>query len=621
MSSPVPKRAKVFRQASLREFLESVEFDQKDPKEGTYEKETTVVSDTPPHSPHEILPSDHEVTSAGSFQENSTAMAESLDGLMEDIEDDPTLGNDPSCSEAGQINGFGTPLHEINFGPSTYPVLPPLVEGIDHCVTVHNHFPKGAPPRPFPDQFRDVWDSNHVRMPCSKKCLYPVEGSVSKQLKPKWELISLSLSKPIQNSQQLEAGILGYNSRQKGKWNFDSLHGFFAKIDGDRSAHIFGTVLPRMIDLALSLPNVVTHAIPLLCKQADYTLTMSQKQASCLLANAFFCTFPNRNSYKRMAEFSTYPSINFNALFSKPFTARKVGKLKCIFHYFDRVTSKVPTGTISFHRQVLSSVPLWEECEDTFSKLHVTSSKMIEDIGSGMLQVDFANRFIGGGVLGNGCVQEEIRFMVCPELIVSRLFTEALDDNECMIVTGCEQYSYYNGYGDTFKWSGDYLDETVRDEWGRRLVQLVAIDAVAFRGNNEIQFTPELRRRELQKAYCGFHSTCPGTSGSFAAVATGNWGCGAFGGDVQLKSLLQIMAAAKAKRDVIYTTFGNSKLAQDLVEVHGILMDNKVTIAQLWNIIAKFSKDKRESLFIYIKDWFKVNISSQSSSLSQTLEY
>jgi poly(ADP-ribose) glycohydrolase len=39
-------------------------------------------------------------------------------------------------------------------------------------------------------------------------------------------------------------------------------------------------------------------------------------------------------------------------------------------------------------------------------------------------QADFANKMLGGGVLRRGCVQEEIRFAVCPEMIVGRLFTE-----------------------------------------------------------------------------------------------------------------------------------------------------------------------------------------------------
>ncbi|KAG7246031.1 hypothetical protein CRUP_020105, partial [Coryphaenoides rupestris] len=36
---------------------------------------------------------------------------------------------------------------------------------------------------------------------------------------------------------------------------------------------------------------------------------MSQEQVASLLANAFFCTFPRRNS--RKSEYGNYPDINF----------------------------------------------------------------------------------------------------------------------------------------------------------------------------------------------------------------------------------------------------------------------------------------------------------------------
>ena len=39
-------------------------------------------------------------------------------------------------------------------------------------------------------------------------------------------------------------------------------------------------------------------------------------------------------------------------------------------------------------------------------------------------------------MLGRGCVQEEIRFMICPEMIITRLFTEELGDNEVLIMKG-----------------------------------------------------------------------------------------------------------------------------------------------------------------------------------------
>lgn len=67
---------------------------------------------------------------------------------------------------------------------------------------------------------------------------------------------------------------------------------------------------------------------------------------------------------------------------------------------------------------------MWQKAFSSFSFICLDS------------QVDFANQFVGGGVTGSGLVQEEIRFLINPELIVSRLFTEALDHNECLIITG-----------------------------------------------------------------------------------------------------------------------------------------------------------------------------------------
>ena len=55
------------------------------------------------------------------------------------------------------------------------------------------------------------------------------------------------------------------------------------------------------------------------------------------------------------------------------------------------------------------------------------------------------------------------------------------------------------------------------------------------------QYDEALMLRELNKAYVGFFhplETPP------AAVASGNWGCGAFGGEAKLKSLIQLMACS-----------------------------------------------------------------------------
>lgn len=53
------------------------------------------------------------------------------------------------------------------------------------------------------------------------------------------------------------------------------------------------------------------QTIPLLQSGHCAAITLSQVQISCLLANAFFCTFPHRNTTASNAEYGRYPTINF----------------------------------------------------------------------------------------------------------------------------------------------------------------------------------------------------------------------------------------------------------------------------------------------------------------------
>jgi hypothetical protein len=71
-----------------------------------------------------------------------------------------------------------------------------------------------------------------------------------------------------------------------------------------------------------------------------------------------------------------------------------------------------------------------------------------------MPQADFANEHVGGGVLGRGCVQEEIRFLIAPELIVSKVFTSKFECHESMLICGSEIFSRHSGYRGTFRWDG-----------------------------------------------------------------------------------------------------------------------------------------------------------------------
>uniref|UniRef100_A0A8C0TPI3 poly(ADP-ribose) glycohydrolase n=1 Tax=Canis lupus familiaris TaxID=9615 RepID=A0A8C0TPI3_CANLF len=429
---------------------------------------------------------------------------------------------------------LGTPIEEMRRMPRCGIRLPLLRPSANHTVTIRVDLLRaGEVPKPFPTHFKDLWDNKHVKMPCSEQNLYPVEDENGERTAgSRWELIQTALLNKFTRPQNLKDAILKYNVAYSKKWDFTALVDFWDKVLEEAEAqHLYQSILPDMVKIALCLPNICTQPIPLLKQKMNHSITMSQEQIASLLANAFFCTFPRRNA-KMKSEYSSYPDINFNRLFEGR-SSRKPEKLKTLFCYFRRVTEKKPTGLVTFTRQSLEDFPEWERCEKPLTRLHVTYEGTIEGNGQGMLQVDFANRFVGGGVTGAGLVQEEIRFLINPELIVSRLFTEVLDHNECLIITGTEQYSEYTGYAETYRWARSHEDGSERDAWQRRGTEIVAIDALHFRRYLD-QFVPEKIRRELNKAYCGFLR--PGVSSeNLSAVATGNWGCGAFGGDARLK--------------------------------------------------------------------------------------
>ncbi|XP_033004676.1 poly(ADP-ribose) glycohydrolase [Lacerta agilis] len=486
---------------------------------------------------------------------------------------------------------FGTPIEEMRRMPMCGTRLPHLRPSANHTVTIRVDLLKeGEVPKPFPTHYKDLWDNKHVKMPCSEQNLYPVEDENGERTAgSRWELIQTSLLKKFTSSRDLKEAILRYNVAYAKKWDFTALTEFCDKVLEDAEAqHLFQSILPDMVKLALCLPSICTQPIPLLKQKMNHSITMSQEQTASLLANAFFCTFPRRNA-KMKSEYSSYPDINFNRLFEGR-SPRKPEKLKTLFCYFRRVTEKKPTGLVTFTRQCLQEFPDWERTQKKLSRLHVTYEGTIESNGHGMLQVDFANRFVGGGVTGAGLVQEEIRFLINPELIVSRLITEVLDHNECLIIAGTEQYSEYTGYAETYQWARSHEDQTPRDEWQRHCTEIVAIDAFHFRRFLD-QFAPEKIRRELNKAYCGFFR--PGIPPHhLSAVATGNWGCGAFGGDSRLKALIQILAAAEAGRDVVYFTFGDAELMRDIYSMHTFLIERGQTVGDVYRLLLRYYNEE-----------------------------
>ncbi len=118
----------------------------------------------------------------------------------------------------------------------------------------------------------------------------------------------------------------------------------------------------------------------------------------------------------------------------------------------------------------------------------------------------------------------------------------------------------------------------------------VAIDAIAYHSSMQhTQYEPKYMMRDVLKAYTGFR--CSGTQ---KGVATGNWGCGVFGGDLHFKSCLQWLAASAAGRKMSYYAFGEGGILTDeLPKLAADAMKNKVTCGQLLSALNEYGNSVR----------------------------
>ena len=209
--------------------------------------------------------------------------------------------------------------------------------------------------------------------------------------------------------------------------------------------------------------------------------------------------------------------------------------------------------------------------------------------------VDFANMYIGGGVLNGGNVQEEILFAVQPEAIVSMLFMEVMNDNDAIRIDNTIVYSKYSGYGGSFKFAKSAIN--LNDLNSIKRNKFIAIDASAGYQSQKYEYdyrfgygyiSKELINRDLHKAFVGFNlinfyqkekdAACENIPEDTKineeenkgknnidekSIATGNWGCGIFGGDHELKFFQQWIAASFAGVERLdYFSFGAKEMLQ-----------------------------------------------------------
>jgi poly(ADP-ribose) glycohydrolase len=431
---------------------------------------------------------------------------------------------------------------------------------------------------------------------------------------------------------------------------FEALRHAVRKMPSNKQTYLYDEVLPWMKETVLRGPALFgDRTIPLLVQGETRRLVLCHEEVVTLMCCCFFSLFPQRSEPKKNggarregarggwtsavaagAEGSDtasmtasaaavgcggprtmwmsrkLPCCNFSSLFScgaKGRDASLESKIRGFIEYFfcchrhdAHPLSVAHQRCLELTRVSHTDFPKFEESVQPLARVSMRRTGLIEK-DAVSLQVDFANRFVGGGVLRSGCVQEEIRFTLAPEMALSRLVCEELTESEVLFISGAPNFCVATGYAEKFRFQcgcdpwvlpGEAKEEEWEEGGASQMamyrapplmdanaihprtqqpllihdVCVVAMDAYNFRvrGQPADQYHLPLLRRELRKAYVGFR----GVPAAYAVlptvrsgpIASGHWGCGAFCGDKEWKLLLQWCAASEAGgRPLHYFTF------------------------------------------------------------------
>lgn len=397
---------------------------------------------------------------------------------------------------------------------------------------------------------------------------------------------------------------------EKSPYNLKILLKVFETFDETEIKYFLRVFLPKLAQAALHIQILFPTSVKLMKQNKEISIQLSKKQLFCLISHMFLCTFHEQKNSK----LSKYR--NFIYLYNEEENSRislKKNKILAFYNYLKRNINNVhEAGTIIYQRILLdpktqkpsrTTKDSWLKSTTTLVPISFHEQKLIEDSKNSM-QIIFCNKRLGGGVLENGGLQEELSFIRNPEMLPALLIAEELEDYEVFYYHGCESFNLISGYGEKMIFEGDILDKFPLDIYDKKDCCFVAIDAIPFQEKSH-QYNLNMILRELNKAFLGFYGSDLINDNPKKEIATGKWGCGDFKGDFELKFIIQWLAASECKRDLHFYFPGK----ENLEPFYSLIKKFKeLTVGEVFGYLMEFSKMATEQnikigVFEFIKDF------------------
>ncbi|EAR94344.1 poly(ADP-ribose) glycohydrolase (macronuclear) [Tetrahymena thermophila SB210] len=342
-------------------------------------------------------------------------------------------------------------------------------------------------------------------------------------------------------------------------------------------------------------------------------VSLTKEEVSILLANMFLLSTPRRmeNNSLEQSLPKCCSKICYEFIFNISSGKAMKSKLRCIHNYFKRIyqrrhDQKYLNLVVEFQRIQYQNNSLRLDQDILLGEIQFEEDKKIEDFkDQNYIHVDFANKYIGGGSLYDGDVQEEILFNTCPEMLVSTIFCQKMEEKEAILIIGAERFNSYIGYGYDFQVTGEYFDKSsINKEKNYINTYVACIDAIAFLPQDTYyqQYEQKNIYRELFKSLAGFQGPLKEEKQNKydkTPVVTGNWGCGIFNGDPQLKLLIQWISCSLLQKKMIYCSFKDRRLANQQQFIEGL---KGKSIKSIFGLLDQYSiTNKSQTLFSFLK--------------------
>ncbi|OJD22050.1 hypothetical protein ACJ73_06609, partial [Blastomyces percursus] len=360
--------------------------------------------------------------------------------------------------------------------------------------------------------------------------------------------------------------------------DYDTLRGFLQDEWASKETHFFTAVWPKLVRLALEMPQLFPESFLLCLSEEHRELKLSRRQVGCLVIHQFLCSLPKQPwAIDSAQDFRIwYSSGSRYSLATRVYLSFQ--RLSCVGDETQPVLSPLMNEwPIIFtlrifqeNRVVQLDLSLLKHplCQLTVVHLPTAST---EPSLLGLLDgacVISANKSVGFVQTGT---QEEVQVRSSPESCLVVLLTPTLQDNQVLIVQGAEAVTI-KGYGREARLDSVLTADYVFSAGDSQMIKMVTTDH-ALHGCSTIANCSKyavLSVAALQEE----RKSC------YTEIVTRLWGCGSFGGNPQIKTLIQWCASSMAQTNLQLVSSGEDQvvLARELNEIV------KMTREGLWTV-------------------------------------